>query len=87
MKRHARYATEVSEKRESDRDRLRESKTGREDISEHIPIEESLTAQQHTLSWDEEQYLVLHLRTKNVPFELTVRMNMQKSFTFVNLFG
>ncbi|GFX27316.1 ATP-dependent DNA helicase [Trichonephila clavipes] len=41
-----------------------------EDISEHIPIEESLTAQQHTLSWDEEQYLCIAPGEQNVPRSL-----------------
>ncbi|GFV77860.1 ATP-dependent DNA helicase [Trichonephila clavipes] len=41
-----------------------------QDISEHIPIEESLTAQQHTLSWDEEQYLCIAPGEQNVPRSL-----------------
>ncbi|GFU96500.1 ATP-dependent DNA helicase [Trichonephila clavipes] len=41
-----------------------------EDISEHIPIEDSLTAQQHTLSWDEEQYLCIAPGEQNVPRSL-----------------
>ncbi|XP_074109914.1 uncharacterized protein LOC141534454 [Cotesia typhae] len=40
------------------------------DISEHIPIEESLTAQQQTLMWDEEQYLRIALAEENVPESL-----------------
>ncbi|XP_044588740.1 uncharacterized protein LOC123267918 [Cotesia glomerata] len=40
------------------------------DISEHIPIEESLTAQQQTLMWDEEQYLRIAPGEENAPQSL-----------------
>ena len=40
------------------------------DISEHIPIEESLTVQQQTLMWDEEQYLRIAPGEENLPESL-----------------
>ena len=41
-----------------------------DDVNEHIPVEESLTAQQHTLLWNEEQYLRIAPGEQNVPQSL-----------------
>ncbi|CAH0404839.1 unnamed protein product [Chilo suppressalis] len=41
-----------------------------DDFSEHIPIEESFTAQQQTLLWNEEQYLRIAPGEENVPESL-----------------
>lgn len=40
------------------------------DFSEHIPVEDSLTAQQQTLLWNEEQYLRIAPGEDNVPQSL-----------------
>lgn len=41
-----------------------------EDVSEHIPIEDSLTAQQQTLLWNEDQYLRIAPGEQNIPSSL-----------------
>ena len=41
-----------------------------DEISEHIPIEESLSSQQQTLMWNEEKYLRIAPGEKNLPHSL-----------------
>lgn len=52
-----------------------------DDISEHIPVEESLTAQQQTLMWDEEKYLRIAPGEKNLPQSLLFDEHAEK-FSF-----
>ncbi|GFU78664.1 ATP-dependent DNA helicase [Trichonephila clavipes] len=55
------------------------SQVPQEEISENITIEESLTAQQQTLLWNEEKYLRISLLEKRMYQEACYLMNMQRS--------
>ncbi|GFS53010.1 ATP-dependent DNA helicase [Trichonephila clavipes] len=56
------------------------SQVPQEEISENITIEESLTAQQQTLLWNEEKYLRISLLEKRMYQEACYMMNMLRSF-------